>query len=98
MEYVVATSVVGPYTLDVTFDDGTQRRLDFEDRLRGPVFEPLRDPAYFAQATIDPVLGVVVWPNGAYLAPEFLYHGEQTPYGPVVIEVPEEVGAAKKRR
>lgn len=79
MERVVTMTVVGPYTLDLTFDDGTQRQIDFEDYLRGPVFEPLRDPAYFAQATIDPVLGVVVWPNGADFSPEFLYYGKEGP-------------------
>jgi len=28
--------------------------------LVGPIFEPLRDPAYFAQATLDPANGTVV--------------------------------------
>lgn len=78
MEQIVAMSV-GPYTLDLTFADGTQRRVDFEDELWGPVFAPLRDPAYFAQASIDPVLGVVVWPNGADFSPEFLYYGKEGP-------------------
>lgn len=79
MERIVAMSVVGPYTLDLTFDDGTQRRIDFEDELWGTVFEPLRDPASFAQGTIDPVLGVVVRPNGADFSPGFLYYGKEAP-------------------
>jgi hypothetical protein len=41
--------------------------------LAGPVFEPLRDPAYFAKVQLDPVCGTVVWPNGAYLAPEAMH-------------------------
>jgi hypothetical protein len=44
--------------------------------LRGRVFEPLYDPAYFARVTIDPVGGTVVWPNGADFAPEALYNLE----------------------
>jgi hypothetical protein len=37
------------------------------------MFEPLKDENVFAQATIDPELETVTWPNGADLAPEFLY-------------------------
>jgi hypothetical protein len=33
----------------------------------------LLDPVLFAQVAIDPVWHTVVWPNGADLAPEFLY-------------------------
>jgi hypothetical protein len=39
----------------------------------GPVFEPLRDEAFFAQVAVDPELGTVVWPNGADLAPDALH-------------------------
>lgn len=79
METVIDVKVVGPLTLDVTFADGTRRRVNVESVLRGPIFEPLRDPAYFAQVSVDRELGTVVWPNGADLAPEFLYFGEAGP-------------------
>jgi hypothetical protein len=52
------------------FDDGFEGEVDLECALRGPVFEPLKDPAYFANFTIDWTL---TWPNGADLAPESLY-------------------------
>ena len=73
---VTAGTVVPPYTLDVSFEDGQQRRIDLEPLLFGPIFEPLRDVRRFAEATVDPEWGTVAWPNGADLAPEFLYHGE----------------------
>ena len=73
LEVVVDAKVIPPYTLEVTFDDGMRRRVDIEPVLNGPVFEPLHDPSYFAQVVVDAELGTVTWPNGADLAPEFLY-------------------------
>ncbi len=80
METVVAVKVLRGYMIEVTFDDGFRRVVDMEPELSGTVFEPLRDPALFAQASVDEELGTVVWPNGADVSPEFLYHGDETPY------------------
>jgi hypothetical protein len=78
LEVVVAVKVISPFTLEVTFDDGVVRRVSVHPELRGPVFEPLREADYFALVRVDPEAGTVVWPNGADLAPEFLYEtGEQ---------------------
>jgi hypothetical protein len=56
----------------VEFSDGVRAELDLSSRLFGPVFEPLRDPSFFAQVTLD-AFGVPCWPNGADLAPDALY-------------------------
>lgn len=64
---------VSGYRLRLTFEDGRVGELDLEDQLWGEVFEPLRDPAQFKDFRIDPNLRTIVWPNGADLAPEFLY-------------------------
>ena len=73
MRTVIKASTKAPYLLTVQFDDGTKKTLNLEPLLFGEMFEPLRDPAYFALASVDTELGTVVWPNGADLAPEFLY-------------------------
>jgi len=39
----------------------------------GVGFEPLRDPEVFAQVRVNSETGTIEWPNGADLAPEFLY-------------------------
>lgn len=63
------------YSVRLTFTDGTNRDVDFAPYLRGPVFEALRDPAKFREVSVDPELGTIVWPNGADLCPDVLYHG-----------------------
>ena len=69
---VAAVELVGPYSLALRFNDGALRRVDLLPELEGPVFEPLRDPAYFSRVVLDPVAGTVVWPNWADFAPDFL--------------------------
>jgi hypothetical protein len=69
---IVAARVCGPSLLRLTFNDDTCKTVDAAPLLEGPVFEPLRDPAYFARAELDLVCGTVVWPNGADFAPEAL--------------------------
>lgn len=69
---VTAVKVLRPYVLEVTFQDGLTREVDVELALKGSAFEPLKDPAFFAQATVNHDIHTVVWPNGANFAPEFL--------------------------
>jgi len=68
---VTAARHLGGHRLWLRFEDGLEGEVDLRRSLRGPVFKPLRDPAYFAKFFID--LGTVNWPNGADFAPETLY-------------------------
>ena len=77
---VTAVKVLRPHVLDVTFQDGERRVVDLKDELHGEVFEPLKDPEFFAKATVDHEIGTVVWPNGADLAPEWLYEPDPEKY------------------
>ncbi|HYM99336.1 MAG TPA: DUF2442 domain-containing protein, partial [Aestuariivirgaceae bacterium] len=56
--------------------------VDLSAELWGPMFEPLKDKQFFAQATKDPELETVTWPNGADFAPEFLYRKAAQPVIP----------------
>jgi Protein of unknown function (DUF2442) len=69
----VKRGVCGPHALSLTFNDGTAKQVDVRPLLEGNIFEPLRDPAYFATMTLDSICGTVVWPNGADFAPEALH-------------------------
>ena len=74
--HVTEVKVVDSYSLVLTFDNGVQKRVNLRQELYGPIFEPLRDPSYFAKAYVDPDSRTVAWPNGADFAPDFLYRLE----------------------
>lgn len=61
----------GGFTIRLTFTDGADGIVDFEQWLEGPMFEPLKDPALFRRFVVEG--GTVGWPNGADIAPETLY-------------------------
>ena len=69
------------YTLRLDFNDGSTREVDLESELRGPMFEPLRDPEEFRKVIVDPELGTIAWPNGADLDPDVL-RGDRPPVEP----------------
>ena len=73
---VVKAQVIPPFTLELSFNDETTKRVNLERWLYGEVFEPLRDPAFFAKMRLEPGNITVSWPNGADFAPEFLYELE----------------------
>ena len=73
IQRVTQFDIVGPYTLQVRFGDGTERRIDFRPVLHGAVFGPLQDLATFNAVVLDPEVGTLTWPNGADFDPATLY-------------------------
>ncbi len=72
---VVKAEHRGGHRIHLTFSDGREKTVDFTVWLQGPVFEPLRDEAYFRQFFLES--GTVSWPNGADIAPETLYSAQE---------------------
>jgi hypothetical protein len=68
--HVESAEHLGGHRVRLRFDDGVEGELDLSGDLEGEIFQPLRDPAYFARFTVDDTL---TWPNGADFAPEFLH-------------------------
>ncbi len=68
---VVHAEYLDGFRIRVVFNDGVEGTIDFSKWLTGPVFEPLKDRAYFARFFIEG--GTVAWPNGADIAPETLH-------------------------
>ena len=65
--------IVGPYTLQIVFDDGSRRTIDFGPILGGELFGPLQDLDLFNQVSIDHEVHTLVWPNGADFDPATLH-------------------------
>lgn len=67
------------FVLRLRFNDDSERILDLEGELWGPVFEPLKaDPELFRAVRIEG--DSIAWPNGADIDPDVL-HGSEVPEG-----------------
>jgi hypothetical protein len=70
---VRAVEPLAGYTVRLIFEDGTQREVNLEPYLHGPIFESIRnDPAVFRAMTIEG--GTIAWENGADIDPDVLYY------------------------
>lgn len=69
---IVKLNVLPNHRLQIEFEDGAAGTVDLADELYGPMFEPLKDEAFFRQAFLDE-FGTVCWPNGADYAPDTMY-------------------------
>jgi hypothetical protein len=70
---VVELRVLPGYQLYQRFADGIEGRVEMRELIfcdHAGVFESLRDPAVFAQVSIDPNFGSVQWANGIDIAPD----------------------------
>jgi hypothetical protein len=68
---VIRADYRGGFRIHLTFNDLSEGTVDFRPWLEGPVFEPLKEPAYFRDFFVEGCK--VAWPNGADIAPETLY-------------------------
>ena len=73
MESVKSIHYVSDYKLEVVFNDGFSAVVDLETELYGPLFSTLKNIDLFRQAIANPDTHTIEWPNGADLAPEYLY-------------------------
>ena len=68
---VIRADYSGGFRIHITFNDLSEGTVDFRPWLERPVFEALKDRAYFREFFVDG--GTIAWPNGADIAPETLY-------------------------
>jgi len=68
---VIQARYVSGYRIDLLFNTGLRKTVDFTRWLSGPVFQPLKNRAEFRKFFVAG--GSVCWPNGADIAPETLF-------------------------
>ncbi|MEN8180548.1 MAG: DUF2442 domain-containing protein [Pseudomonadota bacterium] len=71
--HVTDARYIEDYKVKVTFNDGREGVADLVGALKGSVFEPLKNKSKFSAFAVDEELETIVWPNGADLAPEYIY-------------------------
>ena len=71
--HVTDVRYMDDWKLELRFNDGRKGIADLAGELTGPVFSPLRDTGLFSKVKLDHDSGTIRWPNGADLAPEYLY-------------------------
>lgn len=73
---IISLKIIGPYTLELRFNDSTTAVINFEPVLHGKMYSPLKDLSLFNQVSIDPEVHTIVWPNGADFDPAILHDWE----------------------
>jgi len=61
------------YKVKVLFNNGREGIADLGPALKGEMFDLLKDPVHFSKLKVDDELETIAWPNGADLAPEYIY-------------------------
>jgi len=89
MLYDVVQAEAKPnFVIWVRFEDGLEGEVDLSALVGKGVFSRWReDPSEFGQASVDPVMGTVVWPGGLDVAPDRLYQD--------ILKAREEAGSSK---
>ena len=57
----------------IVFDNGTQREVDLEPLLHGPIFESIRNNQTLFRS-MEVTGGTIAWENGADIDPDVLYY------------------------
>ena len=75
-----SVEVLEGFNVRLLFSDDTEKVIDLEIYLHGPIFEPIRNNKGVFQAVyVDDDAGTITWPNGADIDPNVLYYDHLKP-------------------
>lgn len=78
LRWLTHARYVGEHRIEIRFNTGESGVVDLSDQLGRPPFNGLHDPIEFERFKLNS--WTVEWPNGADLAPEFLYERMTGPF------------------
>lgn len=70
--WVVKAKHIENFKIHFEFNDGISGIIDLKDHLDKPIFQELKSIEYFKHFQLGS--WTIEWPNGADIAPEFLYN------------------------
>lgn len=73
---ITALRIISDYKLELTFNDGLIKEINFEPVLHGAIYFPLKDLNLFNKVTLDKEICTIVWHNGADFEPSILHDWE----------------------
>lgn len=76
IKWIKKAYYIADYIIAVEFNDGKKGKVNLEDQLQEPIFQPLKEKAYFKRFKLNS--WTITWENGADFAPEFLYELMET--------------------
>ncbi len=68
---VINAKYINGYRIELKFNDGKVKIIDFKQLLQGDIFEPLIQLYCFKRFRLNPF--TIEWENGADFSPDFLY-------------------------
>lgn len=93
MNDVIEVRALGGHRLWLRFEDASEGVVDLGPKLDFVgVFEPLRDPARFAEVWVNPDTGTIEWPSGTDLDPLVLYAWAHGTTAEALLGLPEPPG------
>lgn len=71
---IVEVKPLANKTLYIKFEDGLEGKVKIDEltKFEG-IFEPLKNPCYFEQVSINKETGTIYWPNLADICSDVLY-------------------------
>ncbi len=77
--WIIEAKYIEDYIIELTFNDGFNGLVDLKNKLKGQIFNPLKNKDYFKKFTLNN--WTIEWDCNVDFAPEYLYNlaTEQNP-------------------